>query len=51
MLGVNQENEKLMEEYERLASEVNHHGKFNLKIYLDYDALCNEKKMNVWNFR
>lgn len=23
MLGVNQENEKMMEEYERLASEVN----------------------------
>lgn len=24
MLGVNQENEKMMEEYERLASEVKH---------------------------
>lgn len=41
MLGVNQENEKMMEEYERLASEVKHDLKFHYLyiIYISYDSM------------
>ncbi len=42
VLGVNQENEKMMEEYERLASEVKHDLKRDHMYVLlcDDDSVC-----------